>query len=228
MSQVPVSRSRGRRWLLLSIVTVLAVGAGLVGDTGGQRRRPAGPADLPSGPPPAVDFGSGTGPGPSPSASEPGLALSAPVALRIPAIGVDTVLTELGLQPDGTVEVPTIYAQAGWYGLGPSPGEAGSAVILGHVDSHDGPAVFYKLRRLRPGDTVEVNMADGMLTRFVVTAVATYPKTRFPAESVYGPRGYSALQLVTCGGTFDPRSRSYQSNVVVYTSLVEVVPAVPG
>jgi sortase (surface protein transpeptidase) len=227
MSPATVSRTRRRR-LLLTTVALLAVGAGLVGDAGAQRRRFTGPADLPSYPAPGVDFGSGTSdtvPDPTPSASEPGLALSVPVALRIPAIGVATVLSAMGLNPDGTVEVPTIFEEAGWYGLGPSPGEAGSAVILGHVDSHEGPAVFFKLRRLRPGDTVEVSMADGMVTRFVVTMVATYPKKRFPAESVYGSHGYSALQLVTCGGTFDRRTRSYQSNVVVYTTLVEVVPA---
>ena len=145
---------------------------------------------------------------------------STPVALRIPAIDLAIPLGELGLNPDGTVEVPTDFAEAGWFRLGPSPGQSGSAVILGHVDSYRGPAVFFRLASLLVGDEVEVSLADGVVARFVVTAVNTYPKEAFPATEVYGSHGYSALQLVTCGGEFDPATRAYRSNVVVYTSLV--------
>jgi hypothetical protein len=147
---------------------------------------------------------------------------SRPVALRIPAIGVSVRLTALGLNPDGTVEVPSDYAQAGWFRLGPTPGETGSAVILGHVDSYRGPAVFYRLRTLRPGDGVEVDLASGATVQFVVTSLVMYPKEEFPGREVYGSHGYSALQLVTCGGTFDTRLRSYRSNVVAYTKLLGV------
>ncbi len=105
---------------------------------------------------------------------------------------------------------------------GPSPGQVGSAVILGHVYSYLGPAVFFRLRSLRPGDKVEVRLADGVITHFVVNTVAMYPKTHFPTRLVYGSRGYSRLQLVTCGGSFYTQTRSYLSNVVVYTSLVTV------
>lgn len=147
---------------------------------------------------------------------------SAPVTLRIPAIDLAVPLSRLGLNPDRTVEVPTDFAAAGWFRLGPPPGQPGSAVILGHVDSYRGPAVFFRLRELRPGDEVEVGLADGSVARFAVRAVETYLKRDFPAERVYGSHGGRELQLVTCGGAFDSRSRSYLSNVVAYTTLVGV------
>jgi hypothetical protein len=96
---------------------------------------------------------------------------------------------------------------------------------LGHVDSYQGPAVFFQLRSLQAGDPVEVTLADGVITHFVVTSVVMYPKTQFPDQQVYGSHGYSALQLVTCGGTFDSQTGHYLSNVVVYTSLVATTPS---
>lgn len=145
---------------------------------------------------------------------------SAPVSLRIPAIELTESLSQLGLNSDGTVEVPTDFQEPGWFRLGPSPGQVGSAVILGHVDSYEGPAVFFRLQSLQVGDVVEVGLADGSLARFEVNRVATYPKEQFPAEEVYASHGYSALQLVTCGGEFDTETRHYRSNVVAYTTLV--------
>jgi sortase (surface protein transpeptidase) len=159
----------------------------------------------------------------SPDVEWPEATSVAPVALRIPAIGVDETLIQLGLNADETVEVPLDYAKPGWFKYGPTPGDTGSSVILGHVDSFDGPAVFYQLHALAPGDRVEVTLPDGTAAHFEVTRLATYPKEQFPAEEVYGEHGYSALQLVTCGGEFDPVARSYESNVVAYTSLVETV-----
>ena len=150
---------------------------------------------------------------------------SAPVELRIPAIGLAVSVSTLGLNFDGTVQVPTDFQQPGWFRLGPSPGQVGSAVILGHVDSHQGPAVFFRLRDLTAGDQVDVLLADGLTAHFKVTSVAMYPKEQFPAREVYASRGYSALQLVTCGGVFDNQTGSYLSNVVVYTSLVATTPA---
>jgi hypothetical protein len=123
--------------------------------------------------------------------------------LRIPAIGLTVSLSTLGLNPDGTVQVPTDVQQPGWFRLGPSPGQEGSAVILGHVDSYQGPAVFFSLRSLVAGDQVDVTLVDGVTTHFKVTSVAMYLKQSFPDQQVYGPHGYSALQLVTCGGVFD-------------------------
>jgi len=144
----------------------------------------------------------------------------APVSLRIPVIGVATTLGQLGLNPDRTVQVPTDFTQAGWFGLGPVPGQLGSAVILGHVDSYQGPAVFFRLGSLHTGDQVEVALTNKTVAHFRVITVTTYPKEQFPAQLVYdAPHGGSTLNLVTCGGEFDTRTRSYLSNVVVTTTL---------
>jgi Sortase domain len=150
---------------------------------------------------------------------------SIPVELRIPAIALSVSLSTLGLNSDGTVQVPTDIQQPGWYRLGPSPGQIGSAVILGHVDSYQGPAVFFELRSLVAGDGVDVSLADGVTAQFKVTSVATYLKTNFPDQEVYTSHGYSALQLVTCGGAFDTSTGHYLSNIVVYTSLVALIPS---
>jgi sortase (surface protein transpeptidase) len=151
---------------------------------------------------------------------------STPVQIRVPAIALDVSLTTLGLNPNGTVQVPTDIQQPGWYRLGPSPGQDGSAVILGHVDSYQGPAVFFKLRSMVAGDLIDVSLADGVSAQFKVTSVAMYAKAAFPDQQVYAAHGYGALQLVTCGGTFDVQTGHYLSNIVVYSSLVALTPAV--
>jgi hypothetical protein len=155
---------------------------------------------------------------------------STPVELQIPAIALTVSLSTLGLDPNGTVQVPTDIQQPGWYRLGPSPGQEGSAVILGHVDSYQGPAVFFKLRSLVAGDMVDVTLADGVDAQFKVTSVAMYLKTDFPDQAVYASQGFSALQLVTCAGAFDTQTGHYLSNIVVYTSLVALTsaPVVPA
>jgi hypothetical protein len=199
-------RRRSTRWWIAAIVLLLGAALCLGLGLRAQPRSLAGPAYA------------GTG-GAAGSKVAPA-ARSLPVKLSIPAIGLTVPLSQLGLNRNGTVEVPTNFQEPGWYRFGPSPGQLGSAVILGHVDSYLGPAVFFKLRNLRPGDHVEVALADGVTTHFVVRQVATYSKTHFPTVLVYGSHGYSGLQLVTCGGVFDTQTRSYLSNVVVYTSLV--------
>ena len=143
-----------------------------------------------------------------------------PVLLSIPAIDVRTHLLRLGQHQDGTVEVPGDPALAGWFDLGPPPGAAGSSVILGHVDSIHGPAVFYRLKELEPGDRVAVRLDDGTTARFRVHSVETYANADFPARKVYGKQGRSLLNLVTCGGAYDSSRGGYQSNVVVNTRLV--------
>ena len=148
------------------------------------------------------------------------VARSVPVAVRIPAIGLAVWLTQLGLNPNGTVEVPTSVQVPGWFSPGPSPGQVGSAVILGHVDSYQGAGVFFQLRTLQPGNQIEVNLADGVIATFKVTSVAMYQKTQFPDQEVYGSTGSSDLQLVTCGGAFDSQTGHYLSNIVVYSSFV--------
>jgi hypothetical protein len=146
-------------------------------------------------------------------------ARSLPVHLTIPNLGVSVPLTSLGLNRDGTVSVPTDFAVPGWYRYGPTPGQRGSAVILGHVDSYKGPAVFFYLSHLRPGDPVVVSLADHAVVRFKVIGIREYSKSNFPDKIVYGMRPYSALQLVTCGGVFDRATGHYESNIVVYTTM---------
>lgn len=146
-----------------------------------------------------------------------------PVWLRIPAIGVATDLSELGLQADRRIEVPDDPDQAGWYRHRAVPGEQGAAVIVGHVDSHTGPAVFFELRTLDVGDRVTVARDDGSVAVFAVTSVETHRKDRFPTRRVYGPTDGHELRLVTCGGAFDEQQRSYDENVVVFAELLAVL-----
>jgi Sortase domain len=151
-----------------------------------------------------------------------------PVRLVIPAIGVRTRLVRLGLTPQGTLAVPVNTAEAGWYTGGPRPGQRGPAVIAGHVDSHAGPAVFYRLRLLRPGDLVYVRRAGGSRVVFRVYAKREFAKSRFPTSLVYGGTPDAELRLITCGGSFDYATGSYLSNVVVFGSEVRVTPAQPA
>ena len=141
---------------------------------------------------------------------------AAPVRLSIPAIDVQTPLVRLGLNPDGTLEVPTDFSVAGWYDRGPKPGERGAAVIVGHVDNTEGPAVFYWLGQLTPGDVVHVRLADRTEVRFRVYAVREYPKTTFPTALVYAATPMPELRLITCGGPFDASSGHYLDNIVVF------------
>ncbi len=208
-------------WVLVGGLVLVGAGLLLLGGVS-SRRSLAGPTL--SRPAPTIGA---TRPAhrPTPVATPPTtppVARSTPVELRIPAISLAVSLSTLGLNPDGTVEVPTDIQQPGWFRLGPSPGQIGSAVILGHVDSYQGPAVFFELRSLVAGDRVIVDLADGVTTTFKVTSVAMYQKTAFPDRQVYGSHGSSALQLVTCGGVFDGQTGHYLSNTVVYSSLVSV------
>jgi hypothetical protein len=143
-----------------------------------------------------------------------------PVRLWIPAISVSTPLVRLGRLPDGSLEVPHDWDKAGWYDRGPRPGQPGPAVILGHVDSRTGPAVFFRLRALRPRDIVRVGLADGRILVFRVQRVKQYPKDEFPTEAVYLPTLNRELRLITCGGEFDYASGHYRDNIVVYATLV--------
>jgi sortase (surface protein transpeptidase) len=159
--------------------------------------------------------------GPQAAAPAPALAgtVAAPKRLVIPAIGVSTGLIHLGLTRAGTLQVPVSTAVAGWYTGSPRPGAIGSSVIGGHIDSYRGPGSFFRLRRLRPGNQIYVRRADGTVAVFRVYAVHQYLKNHFPTESVYGPTPDAQLRLITCGGTFDPSTGHYLSNVVVYATL---------
>jgi sortase (surface protein transpeptidase) len=143
-----------------------------------------------------------------------------PARLQIPAIGVSTPLVRLGRLPDGSIEVPLAWDTAGWYDQGPRPGQPGPAVLLGHVDSKTGPAVFYRLRELRPGEIVRVGLTNGRTLVFRVQRTERYPKDKFPTEAVYFPTLGRELRLITCGGDFDYAKGSYVDNIVVYATLV--------
>jgi hypothetical protein len=147
-------------------------------------------------------------------------AVAVPVRLRIPSIGVRTSLERLGRAADGTVQVPRRWERAGWYTGGFRPGQPGPAVVLGHVDSKTGPAVFFRLRALRPGALVLVDRADSTTVRFRVTRVEQYRKTRFPSDLVYFPTLEPSLRLVTCGGSFDTASGHYRDNVIALATAV--------
>lgn len=142
--------------------------------------------------------------------------IAAPTRLRVPSIGVDSELLALGLAPDSTIEVPVDPGSAGWWSGGPRPGQPGPAVLVGHVDSHMGPAVFFRLRELAPGDELFVDRADGTSARFVVTSQERYEKALFPSELVYHPTLEPEIRLVTCGGPFDTSTGHYRDNVVVF------------
>lgn len=153
----------------------------------------------------------------------PVLPKSAPINLRIPAIGVDSSVIQLGLNPDHTVQVPPLGAdsRAGWYRYSPSPGQLGPSILLGHIDSAKyGPGIFFRLGALRKGDAISVRRADKTVAVFRVDAVAEYPKNRFPTLTVYGDTDHAALRLITCGGKFDFSAHSYEDNIVAFASLV--------
>jgi hypothetical protein len=144
---------------------------------------------------------------------------SPPLRLEIPAIGVSAPLVRLGVGRDGRMQVPGDFQAAGWFTGAAEPGQLGPAVVAGHVDSRTGPAVFYRLRELRPGDEIRVVRADRRVVRFVVESLARYPKPDLPAERVYGPTTAPALRLITCAGSFDRRRRSYRDNLVVEATI---------
>lgn len=152
----------------------------------------------------------------------PSLPRSQPTKLRIPKIGLDTVFeAPLGLNSDLTVEVPDLYTTVGWYKNGATPGEVGPAVVLGHVDSFQGPAVFFNLKKLAQGDVIEVEREDGTTAVFEVERVKSYAQKDFPTEDVYGPTDGAVLRLITCTGTFDKGKQKYSHNLVVYAKLKE-------
>jgi LPXTG-site transpeptidase (sortase) family protein len=159
-----------------------------------------------------------TGPIVAPPQSSDPVAVASPVSLTIPLIGVKTSLITLGLQSNGTLQVPSTTTVAGWYTGSPRPGAIGSAIIVGHVDSKQGDGIFFRLDTLSPGDKVYVKRADGTTVMFQVTRVQKYLKNEFPTSAVYGPTPDAELRLITCGGTFDSTTGHYLSNIVVYAT----------
>jgi sortase (surface protein transpeptidase) len=156
------------------------------------------------------------------AAKGPSLHRSMPVSVDIPAIGVHSQLLRLGVNADGTVQVPPLTTgadEAAWLRYSATPGQIGASVIEGHVDSYHGPAVFYRLGALHPGDTIDVTLADGETGIFRVTGVREYLKDKFPANVIYSDTNYAALRLITCGGAFDYATGHYLNSTVVFASL---------
>jgi hypothetical protein len=141
---------------------------------------------------------------------------SPPVRIVIPALGVVAPVTRLGLEADGELEVPTDYSRTGWWSGGFEPGQTGPAVIVGHIDSDSGPAVFANLRELQRGDAVQVFRADGRVVEFEVERMEEHDKTQFPTDGVYGETAEPELRLLTCGGEFDESKGHYERNVIVW------------
>ncbi len=146
---------------------------------------------------------------------------STPVRLDIPSIGAESGLVPLGLQSDGSVAVPPVSQprQAGWYRNGPTPGQVGPSVVLGHVDGNHKKGIFYDLDKVKAGQEVDIARADGKTARFRVRAVDQVPKDEFPTQAVYGNTTKPELRLITCGGSFNRAERSYRDNVIVYADL---------
>ncbi|MEX5632122.1 class F sortase [Parafrankia sp. FMc2] len=161
---------------------------------------------------PAVPGGSGATPVPT----LPPVVVTDPTRLRIPVIGLDAPIIRLGLNADGTLDVPKKWQDVGWYDKGPAPGALGPSVLVGHYDSTSGPAAFYRLRALRPGDQIEVASPTGLTTTFTVDRTEDVTKTEFPTERVYGPVNRPELRLITCSGAFDDNTNHYLSNLIVY------------
>jgi sortase (surface protein transpeptidase) len=142
-------------------------------------------------------------------------AVARPVRLRIPAIGVDSAIVDIGVDAAGALVPPERPDLVGWFAGGPAPGGVGPTVLAGHVDSRTGPAVFYHLANLRPGDTVTIERADASTASFTVVSRRRVAKAAFPTDLVYAPLPVPLLRLVTCGGTFDRAASSYRDNVIV-------------
>ena len=151
----------------------------------------------------------------------PFLPASTPVSVDIPKIGAHSSLVQLGLNADQTVQVPPVSTpmQAGWYEEGPTPGEIGPAVILGHVDGDKRAGIFFRLHELAAGDKISVARQDGRTATFTVQRVELDRKDTFPTQAVYGDTGTADLRVITCGGAFDSKAHSYVDNVIVFATL---------
>ncbi|WP_425412728.1 class F sortase [Micromonospora halophytica] len=196
--------------VLLVLIGVFATGAGL-GRTAGPFDWAAGPGATASAEPPAARGAAG------------GLPASRPVSVAVPAIRVDAPVAPVGQARDGSIDVPPLnrHHETGWYDRGPTPGEPGRAIIVGHVDSKSGPAVFYDLRKLKPGDTIEVTRDDRRVVVFTVDSVEHFDKSNLPADRVYGHDGPPALRLITCGGAWVGGNTGYEDNVIAFASLAD-------
>lgn len=218
----------GRRLLVAATVALALAGAVLLGVVV-TRQEPAPPspdAAAPSSGSPAAPAPAADPPTAAPEpAAVPALPASRPVSVTIPDLGVQTSLIDLGQDEVGEMQVPQDGAAVGWYTPSPTPGEIGPTVLAGHVTWDGGPAVFFDLGAMQPGQRVELAREDGARVVYEVTGVQQYPKDAFPTLDVYGNTSGPELRLITCGGEFDSSAGSHRDNIVVYARMLEVVPA---
>ncbi|MCI3221108.1 class F sortase [Streptomyces sp. NP-1717] len=223
-------RLRASRWS--TVVLLLLVGIFVVRISGeGQLVLPPQPAGAASAvPDDGRDTAKGTAkdadavPSPAGAAARaaPALPGSTATRIRIPSVRVDAPLTRVSLDADGWIDAPPAGRPelAGHFQGSVTPGEQGTSVIVGHVDTAEGPAVFYDIGRLAEDSRVEVTRADGTTAVFTVYGVKSFTKRGFPARSVYRATGAPELRLITCGGAFT-RKTGYQGNVVAFARLTE-------
>jgi sortase (surface protein transpeptidase) len=149
-----------------------------------------------------------------------GLPKGAPCRMVIDSIGVDAPVIELGLRSNGTLEVPTVYSEAGWWKGGGKPGKIGSTVIVGHIDNRRGPAVFYKLPQLKAGDVVTIMRVKRKPVRYVIEDLGRWAKSNFPSEIVYAATPIAELRLITCGGVFNRSTGHYTDNIIAFGRMI--------
>lgn len=147
--------------------------------------------------------------------------ISLPSRLHIPKLNIDVPIEMVGLDSQNRMDVPKDYNQVGWYKYGPKPGETGQAVIAGHLDTPEGPAVFAHLNQLKVDDEIFVYDQDGRQFSFKVSSFDTYPDASFPIQKVFGTSSSPQLNLITCEGVFDRQSKNYSLRRVIYSSLVQ-------
>ena len=156
-------------------------------------------------------------PAPAPTATPvPATRAGLPVRLKIPALKVDAAVEQVGLTPEGAMDVPKEYANVGWFNQRARPGEPGNAVVAGHVDSKTGKAVFWDVKKLKPGDEIVVAGDDGVERRFIVESSELYKGQEAPLGRIFGPTPDTRLTLITCEGVFDRRAQEYDSRRVIY------------
>ena len=230
---------QGRR-SFLALTGALALGGVLGGTAGcgaddrvattpGSTTRSADPVQTPSASPrpsaaaepPASGVNRTTAPPTTPD--KPSATASPPTQLEVPDIDLSAGVMALGLQKDGTIEVPPFDRadEAGWYTDSPAPGQIGPVIIVGHIDSPGGPAVFYRLASMRPGQLVRLRCEDGRTITYRAEQVQLFPKAEFPTDLVYGNLTYPGIRLITCGGAYQRSEGGYQGNTVVFGRIVE-------
>ncbi|MDJ0340308.1 class F sortase [Streptomyces sp. H10-C2] len=213
------------RWIVVACLLALVAGGWMLvsGIRGGGHTAAANAnisATTPAGPAGHPSAGNAAGTGKPPATAPAPMAASKPVRVRIPSAGVDTgPLLDLGLAADGTVEVPSVQQadRIGWYKEGVTPGELGPAVLIGHFDTVDGPAVLKDIAKVKAGDRITVDRADGSTAVFTVRALEQVGKDTFPTQKVYGDTARPELRLITCGGEL--RGGHRPDNIIVYADL---------